>query len=334
MKYNYLLLLIGIILTHHPAQAQIDFNDPETDEFYIIEQGIDQAILDKYLRSIGAVDIEFNKDPMMLFDFPFKVKTPKGQWKLISTYGETDLKKIKSYDSIGFPFYSVGERLLIAVKNKGYYGLIDFDSKKNPKPAYDQIRSFKSSSISYDSIDIFLGKKEGKWGQFWMEYEVVPFIYSSWQEVPFLAADEYVYEAIAEIRKKNNLDKLEVVGDYGYTLKGRDAKTGKWGVFEGEGSYYYPVVPTVYDSVRYHPELQLCEVWNNGKVGYYEYDLIIAETVFDDLEFVNLDYFTAAALKRDGLWQFYDLYEQTLIFEDSAETIDELVSKWLNRNDE
>ena len=156
------------------------------------------------------------------------------------------------------------------------------------------------------------------------------FLYNSPQEVPSARGfNSYQLEMMENIREEYDVELLVNLDGSGYLFKGRQVKTNLWGVYggEGDGQTY---IPSEYDKIIKHRNV--FEVWKNDKVGYYNGDYkLVFEPRFEDFEYVHLDYTYGCALKTNGKWELYDVYEPVKLVEGSAATIGELIELWWNR---
>lgn len=81
-----------------------------------------------------------------------------------------------------------------------------------------------------------------------------------------------------------------------------------------------------------HEEDQVPEVWQSDLVGLWNSDVTsVVACEYDAYSRVPLDYFNGCAFQKDGEWQLFDCQSGELLIPQSASTIDELQSHWLNR---
>lgn len=81
-----------------------------------------------------------------------------------------------------------------------------------------------------------------------------------------------------------------------------------------------------------HEEEQVLEVWQSDRVGLWNSDVTpVVACEYDAYSRVHLDYFNGCAFQKDGEWQLFDCQSGELLIPQSASTIDELQSLWLNR---
>jgi hypothetical protein len=328
-KLVFLIVLLGL---GNPSISQVMFYVESTEEEYDITPLTDPKIISEYLATIGAAEIAFNDNNQTSFDVPFKVKGTKGKWRLIADDYLGYEFRLGAYDSIGFPFYDGElENLLVVAKDRNKYGLFPVLEKGKKQLIYEQFVVTEVQTSYGGVLKVFLSKLDGKWGRIWHDGQVIEsFLYSAKEDVPVHIWDDYEIESLLNLKKEAKLDRIIKVSEY--VVKGRKAKSKKWGLYMGEGSFD-EIVPPSYDSLTYHHEVQITEVWKGDKVGFYALDSYVTkDAIYEDFELIDIDYGYAVALKQNGRWQIYDYTEEgELLFEGSAATTQELLELWLNR---
>lgn len=329
--------------------AQIEFFYGNPKEIYEINQDTDPQILNSFLKNQKATEIEFNPNPNS--SYPFRVKNNKGNWTLFHLYyGTSFMNKESSRYSFEFPTkYQEGMYFTWATKeNKTYW--VDLENQEvETKVGFEEVRiSMKKDTIFLDSgredifevIDKITVRNGDKWGLIEGSEYGKPAFYVSWdflyntpEEVPKPTGfQSHQLQMMEDIRKKHKVDKITALDENGYYLKGRNKESKLFGLFVGEGIVFNSI-PQKYTKIIRHRNPDTFEVWEDEKVGYYNSEFeLINEPIYDEFQFIHLDYKMGCAMKKDGYWQLFDSYNGALLVEGKAKTAEELVENWLNRH--
>jgi len=226
------------------------------------------------------------------------------------------------YDSVSF---MVEYEPFSIVKRKGLYGifLLPFevqDAAERVSCIYEELQ--KVEDHAHDSEPFLLAKKNGKWGQIdWFnEFEIIPFIYSSAQAVPLQKIDTWATELIQVARRELQADLVFLdQGNGDGVFKARSMKTQKWGMYQGLDEIR-TLIPAQYDSLDFFNwNYPFTGVYKEGKVGIYTSAWSVDsahETVpceYDDYKIIegNRSYFLA--VMKDDKWSWIDWREGKLI---------------------
>jgi hypothetical protein len=344
---NYIIYIIALLFFTY-AKAQV-FYDEKTDKEYPITPQTEKKVVKAFLDELGATDIDFN--PNTSSRFPLRLKNKKGNWVLFDSY-EDDLfleKEAKKY-SFQFPSPLLENRgFTLAFQKEKIYFISLQESKVITKMSFTEVQprtitdTFMVENPEGElkeeqetTLQSFTVKNGVKWGLIEMADDNIylsrNFLYNSSEEVPAATGfQSYQLEMMENLRKENKLDLLVPLDENGYYFKARNKKTKFFGLYAGEGMPFKQI-PAKYDDIIRHRNPETYEVWEDGKVGYYNgnFNLVI-EPIYDDFKFVHLDYTYGCALKKNGKWELYDAHEHIKLVESNAKTIDELIKLWLNR---
>lgn len=337
------------------SEAQIYYRVNDTLDVTIHEK-TDPEYINVFLKENKATDIEFNSNEASAY--PFRLKNKKGNWMLCYADGSDAVvilpKKGRKY-SLGFPTaFQERMRMTWATrKNEKYWVSLD-PARIETKMAFDEVNfitkmdtqyvdhGFEGRELKgvYERLDKIAVRIADKWGliepsddsEESLFYLSRNFLYETSEEVPPATGfSSYQLKMMENIRKDFNVDLLINLDVHGFYFKGRDEKTGLYGLYVGEGEALQNI-PAKYEDIKRHLNEETYEVWIDGKVGYYNYNFeLTKEPNYDDFHFMHLDYKMACALKKDGYWQLFDSNDGSLIIEGKAKTIAELRELWLNR---
>ena len=352
MKTTYikLLYLTLFLFVYSTPKAQIYHYDENTDKEYEINQNTNKRIINAFLKEQKATAIEFN--PNTSVRFPFRLKNNKGNWLLFDIEDEAVFmeKEGKKY-SYQFPGSLMENRSYTLANRNGkiYFVHLYGNGKLITKSSFDEVKprvlidtltttnengELEEKYIKY--LASFTVKVDNKWGLIELANDNIylsrNFLYNSPEEVPKATGfQSYQLQMMENLRKEQKIDLLVALDENGYYFKARIKGTKLWGLYSGEGEAFNDI-PTKYTDIILHRSPETFEVWKDGKVGYYNgsYKLVF-EPIFDDFEFVHLDYTYGCALMKNGKWVLYDARGPIKLVEGSAETIDELKELWLNR---
>ncbi len=333
------------------TEAQIEFYYGNPEERYEITKETDSGVIKAFLQEQEATAIEFNPNPDS--SYPFRVKNKKGNWVLFvddwsGSNGIFMPKKGKQY-SFNFPtkLQESLDMTLANRKNQTYWVNHENETIES-KMAFDEVVFTTKIDTLYgdnftDEIEVIekiaarIGKK---WGviepgdynepSFYVSRD---FLYNTLDELPPATGfSNYQLEMMEQIRKEYNVDLLVELDEHGYYFKGRDKKSELYGLFVGEGEVS-GTIPSIYDNIKRHRNLETFEVWKDGKVGYYNSEFeLIKEPVYDEFHFIHLDYTWGCALKKEDVWQLFDAFDGSLLVEGKAKTIEALQELWMNRH--
>lgn len=338
------------------AKAQIYYRVNDTLDV-IIHEKTDPEYISAFLKENKATDIEFNSREAS--GYPFRLKNKKGNWMLCYADGSDAVvvlpKKGRKY-SLEFPT-SFQERMRMTWatrKNQKYWVSLD-PARIETKMAFDQVNfitkmdtqyvdyGFEGRELKgvYEKLDKIVVRIDNKWGliepsddsEKSLFYLSRNFLYETSEGVPPATwFSSYQLKMMEDIRKDFNVDLLVNLDANGFYFKGRDEKTGLYGLYVGEGEASQNI-PAKYDDIKRHIYEETFEVWKDDKVGYYNSNFeLTKEPIYDDFHFMHLDYKKGCALKKEGYWQLFDNYDGSLLVEGKAKTLEELQELWLNRH--
>ncbi|HBY68070.1 MAG TPA: hypothetical protein DEG69_10110 [Flavobacteriaceae bacterium] len=345
---KFFLVSVSFLIAGN-LSGQVSFIEKNSQKEHEINQSTNKQIINAFLKEQKATAIEFN--PNSSPDFPFRLKNKKGNWALFhSGYESLFMEKESKKYSFQFPSSVMEQRGFTFANSKEKTYLIDlYDEEVETKMGFDEIEisTKKDTLFTYDFnhneekriveiVDKIAVRENNKWGLIeradggvFLSHNV---LYDSPEKVPPATGfNGGQLEMMENIRKEYNVDLLEALDENGYYFKGRNKKTKLFGVYVGEGQASESILPK-YDKIIGHKHGGTYEVWKNNKVGYYNSDFkLVFKPSFDDFETVHLDYTYGCALKTNGKWELYDMYEPQKLVKGSAATIDELIELWLDR---
>lgn len=350
------VILILLICGYNELNAQIYFQENDTLD-HEINPNTSELVLAKYLKSIKAKNIVFSEEVPNYY----KIQWKNGKWKLlILDSGEGISVNDKPYDEVFLPSKVYSNADLSLAKHKGKFGFLDLGQWGEPFKTefiYDSIILLNSEEIErikeYNKTHIenedfgltkpipapeFAAKKKGFWGKIILgiEGEIFvgePFIYTRKENIPTTKWDQmYQLPYLQKLYEKHNIDSALPFPQELVYVKAFSSKTKKWGLYGGEGTFEELIKPA-YDSIIGHKYPIVYEVWNDNKVGYYNENFeLLVEPTFEKFEYVHLDHTYGCALYSKGTWQLYDAYENRLLVNGQAKTIEGLIELWLNRH--
>ncbi|MCZ4318992.1 hypothetical protein O4H26_08325 [Aequorivita viscosa] len=349
MKKFILIIIYIIAIKLNPLVAQVYYYEQKTDKQYEINQKTDKDIINSFLIEQNATAIEFNSSTDTRF--PFRVKNKRGNWMLYD-HDDENIIMVKESRKYSFQFPTPlmkTQNLSLAIRNGKKYFVNLSEHQIHAKIAFDEIKprtitknitvvntvgEFEDKNIQH--LTSFTVKNNNLWGliefaddNFYLSRNL---LYNSPEEVPLATGfNTYQLQMMESLRKNYKLDLLIALDTNGYMFKGRNKKTELFGIYGGEGTGQ-SYISSNYNNLKVHGNNTVFEVWKDGKVGYYNSDFnLVFEPIFDDFQYVHLDYKYGCALKQNGEWELYDMYEPVKTIQGKAESINELIALWLNR---
>ena len=285
--------------------------------------------INQFLGSFDATEIDFNSNKQS--EYPFRIKK-NNNWILASEVWNEDEDH---FDDMGYPiqvFYGYKfygkEGYSILFPDKGNY--LTIAEKENKKYLF---------SIYECKID-----------QFWFD-EIKSVYKISHNGSMFALFDDttgYEYYYCSKIRRGDNWaigvidNKILQLSSFEYNEHcNLDSIIPNYDILDEfehlvidlnlakKTNKLFVENPSI---MRVIPHEGIFEVWKNDFVGFYSIDLAKKQPMeYEELKVVNLDYMNAIALKKNSSWSFYDPEDASLLFENQAKTIEELIILWLNR---
>ena len=353
MKLMRLLFVLTIFLTSHSVISQDTIPYYINDVEYKIFNGMDAKIKSEFLNLINAKELEIA--PFTDVDFPIRITREDGSQNLMR-YGEVEFIHPKDLESIDFFTYTSREIGITFGNYKGQRKIIfteGFIQKLNKKKnSWDEI-IWRNEEIyepvlpdsqngqqftEHSTMPEFYVKKDGLWGVIGI-YEgidiqiIVPPIYSKKESILLEYWPWNYTPDFEKIRKKYKADLIEPLGMMDNYYKVRSRKSKKWGVVQVHDNYEL-VVDTEQDSILSFEDQNLIVHWKDGYVNITENNSrVYYHDNYDDFEIINLDYMWGVALKSENKWALYSIEESKKLIEQSANTTEQLMEYWLNRNE-
>lgn len=275
-------------------------------------------------------------------------------------------KGSKYFFSMGNEGYYIFENIVFdEIKEHYSWGKFDLYDPNTGEIMIDDDGQIQMDSTQF--CDYLMLKKDDKWALAFYDqgmqkpYQLTGFHFEDYKSLPDSILESFIWstdglynvEYNSEAFKGASQILLEIedidiiqfissisLASYGdqFLYKIRNSDTKRWSyVIKGElpSSTELPTAASSITNYEYRNSIGVIEVWCDDEVGYYFYDgeniKQILDCKYDDFQYVFLDSTYGCALKKDGMWELYEMDAPNKMVEGSAKSIDELIELWLNR---